>query len=382
MSENKSESNLSQEKLLSGFLVFSLLLNLFLVFHANNLTGQVSILSNTISSLSQSLASGGKVQSTVTPTQTTSTPVSQGEILKVRLVTDKRCADCDTTGLIDSLKTNLGNPIIIEYDYSQATGKQLFELSGQKVLPVVLFENNITTSKYIDAVSRYLKPVGGDYLSLAIGANFDPTCYLENGSADCVKCTALKECRELKPKQVDLFVMSQCPYGVMAMDAMKDVLGTLKDIKFNLHYIADFDNSTGEFNSLHGPEEVKENIRELCVAKYYPTTYMNYIWCRNKDIKSTAWESCASSNSMDTSKITTCSTSREGRDLLMEDIKIAGELAVGASPTFYANNRYSFNAISAEDIKSGICSYNPTLTGCNVKLNATSAAPSGAGCAP
>ena len=374
MPENKVESNLSQEKLLSGFLVFSLLLNVFLVFHANSLNSQVTTLSNTISTLSQSLGAGVKTQVT-----TGSAVQANGETLKIRVINDKRCKNCDTTSLIQNLKSALGNPMIIEYDVSSTTGQQLFADSGAKYLPVVLFENNVTKSQYISTVSQYLKPAGG-YLSLAIGANYDPSCYKSDGSADCTKCSTLSDCRELKPNQVDLFIMSHCPYGVEATNAMKDVLGALKDITLNIHYIADYDSSTKQFSSLHGAEEVNEDIRELCAKEISPDTYLNYIWCRNSNIASTSWESCAINSSIDVAKLKACSEGDDGKALLMNDIKIGQELKVDASPTFYANNRYSFQGLAANDIKTGICKYNPTLSGCSQTLSTASAAPSGAGC--
>jgi hypothetical protein len=374
MPENKVESNLSQEKLLSGFLVFSLLLNVFLVFNANSLNGQITTLSNTVSTLSQSLGSS-KIQTSGTSAATQ----NSGETLKIRIVNDQKCKNCDTTALVQNLKTAFGNPMIIEYDVGSATGQQLFANSGVKYLPLVLFENNVTKSQYISSVSQYLKPAG-DYLSLAIGASYDPLCYKSDGSADCTKCSTLSDCRDLKPNQVDLFIMSHCPYGVQATDAMKEVLNTLKGVTLNIHYIADYDSSTKQFNSLHGAEEVNEDIRELCAKEISPSTYLNYIWCRNSNIASTAWESCATNSSIDVAKLKACSEGDDGKTLLMNDIKIGQELKVDASPTFYANNRYTFQGLAANDIKTGICKYNPTLVGCSQTLSTASAAPSGAGC--
>ncbi|MBU4246166.1 MAG: GILT family protein, partial [Nanoarchaeota archaeon] len=67
---------------------------------------------------------------------------------------------------------------------------------------------------------------------------------------------------------VQLFVMSQCPYGVQAENAIKPVLDTLKDkISFELRFIAN-QKADGTFSSLHGQAEVDENVRQLCAAKY------------------------------------------------------------------------------------------------------------------
>ncbi len=42
-------------------------------------------------------------------------------------------------------------------------------------------------------------------------------------------------------------------------------------------------------------------------------------------------------------------------------IKLANELQIGASPTWFANNKYTFSGIDSETIKTNICKYNSDL---------------------
>jgi hypothetical protein len=168
---------------------------------------------------------------------------------------------------------------------------------------------------------------------------------------------------------LDVFVMSQCPYGVMGLDAMKDVLNAFGDeLDFGVHYIAE--ETDNGFRSLHGQPEVDENIRELCAIKHYDKDqkYMEYIWCRNKDIRSDNWKSCTGGNGIDTAVIEKCSTGQEGKKLLAEDLKLAQSLKVGGSPTWLVNNRSTFGAISAKDIQKNVCEKNPEMKGCKVEL--------------
>ena len=144
------------------------------------------------------------------------------------------------------------------------------------------------------------------------------------------------------------------------------------DIDFHVNYIAN-ENSDGSFSSLHGQPEVDENIRELCAMKYYPDSYMNYVWCRNKDIKGD-YTNCAA----DFQKIKTCASSNEGKKLLSQNIKLTNELGIGASPTWMVNNKYKFNGIDAETVKTNFCKYND-VAGCD---NALSGQPVGSGSAP
>jgi len=80
---------------------------------------------------------------------------------------------------------------------------------------------------------------------------------------------------------------------------MKEVLDAFgKDIQFNINFIA---SAAGDgFQSLHGQGEVDEDIRELCAITKYAKDmkYMDYIWCRNQDIKGD-WKKCTGDNGIE-----------------------------------------------------------------------------------
>ena len=68
---------------------------------------------------------------------------------------------------------------------------------------------------------------------------------------------------------VDLHVMAQCPYGVQAEGAFKDVVSKLgSDIDLNVEYIGQ--TTRGEPSSMHGPNEVKGDLLQVCAKKYAP----------------------------------------------------------------------------------------------------------------
>jgi len=77
----------------------------------------------------------------------------------------------------------------------------------------------------------------------------------------------------------ELFVMSFCPYGVQAenaMDPVVDLLGSKAD--FKVRYIATVNGDTVEaVKSLHGLPEAKEDLRQLCVNKAYPDKLWDYL---------------------------------------------------------------------------------------------------------
>ena len=135
--------------------------------------------------------------------------------------------------------------------------------------------------------------------------------------------------------------MSQCPYGTQAEDAIKKVYDKMGDVfSYNINYIAD-KKEDGTFESLHGENEVKGNIVQLCAAKYDKAAYLEMIACQNKDASKIPdnWETCATENKLENiNKIKTCYEGQEGKDLLTENIKLAKEKGVSGSPTYYIND--------------------------------------------
>ncbi len=145
--------------------------------------------------------------------------------------------------------------------------------------------------------------------------------------------------------------MSQCPFSARALNsiiaAKKD--GRLpQDFQLDCHYIARLvapykpcgeSEDLLKFSSLHGPAEVEEDIRQLCIQKYEPDKFCDYLLLRNRALKSADWETPAKQASIDIEALKRCSQNNEGKELLKEDIKKAKELGISASPTFLYENR-------------------------------------------
>lgn len=71
--------------------------------------------------------------------------------------------------------------------------------------------------------------------------------------------------------EVDLFVMSYCPYGLQAERGILPAVETLGNkIKFNLKFVN---------YALHGQKEVDENINQYCIQKNQPTKLDAYLKC-------------------------------------------------------------------------------------------------------
>jgi 2-hydroxychromene-2-carboxylate isomerase len=305
--------------------------------------------------------------------------------VNVTILSDKRCgADCDPSRLEQSLRGAIDSPVVTNVDYNSPDGKQLFGSLGAAALPAAVFDSTLDADKDATAaLSRSLKD-GGGHKFLSSGA-WNPAC-ADDGGCKLDACKSTMQCRQEEPKKLDVFVMAQCPYGVKGLNAMKDVTDNFKKagaaIDFAVHYIGDGDVSS--LSSMHGAGEVAEDVREECAIKYYGKgmKYMDYVWCRNQNIRDTNWQSCTGGTTgIDTAVIQKCSEgSDEGKKILAASFAESKALGIGASPTWLANNKFKFSGIDAQTIKTNLCSHNAKLAGCDATL--AGQAPAKPGAAP
>jgi hypothetical protein len=315
----------------------------------------------------------------------------------VTVVADKRCTGrgCDPKRFLSFVSHTFEGAEIKELDYSDAEGKALFEKTGEQFLPVAVFGPEIEKEEAgYNRLKRRLKKVeGGDDMVYPLGRSWDPKAEIcddgtdntGNGKVDCddETCEGKKVCRDEAKNKLDIFVMSQCPYGVRTVDAMKDVLDAFnKDTKlidFELNFIGQERN--GEPSSMHGQAEVDEDIRQLCAQKHYGKKYkfMDYVFCRNKDYRSADWEACAKGG-IQASVIKKCFESGEGKDLLLASFKKATDLGISGSPSWLLNNKFDMNARNPEAIKKAFCDKNPGVKGCEKQLSSQSDAPPAGAC--
>jgi protein-disulfide isomerase len=283
---------------------------------------------------------------------------------------DLRCKDCQTNAIIEKLKSipALTNANFIIKDYKKDPEVKDYITKNQiNSLPLFIFNtNNIDPS-----LNQYLNKSPNEDSYFLVWGNFNPIAFDK------------LEKREETPKTLEVFTMWYCPFGELALKALPQIKEQFKndDIKINIHYIANKSwtgNTADDFQSLHWVPEAEENIRQLCITKNYWTNKMisyaveryknadNYGRINDKpeDAMKAVW--------IDSKKIEQCITSGEWAKLLEEDIKLAQELWISASPTWFANNKYKFGWIRAGNIQKSFCQYNPDLEGCKTQIkNAT-----------
>jgi protein-disulfide isomerase len=316
-------------------------------------------------------------------------PAVCGEIppqpkVNVTILSDKRCGqDCDTEGLQGQIGGTVGAPVITTVDYESPEGKKLFDKIKPAKLPAVVFDKTLADDE--EASQNLAKALmdRGD-LKIATVGDWNPAC-ADDGGCKLDECKDRLQCRAEEPKKLEVFVMSQCPFGVKGLDAMKEVLANFdkagEKLDFVIHYIGDGDASG--LKSMHGQPEVDEDIRAVCAIKNYDKNrkYLDYIWCRNKDYKSADWQTCTGdATGIDAAVISKCFDG-EGKDLLAKSFAASEAAGFGASPTWLVNGKFKFSGIDAETIKTNVCAHNK-MKGCENKLSGQAPAASNGGGQP
>ena len=192
-----------------------------------------------------------------------------------------------------------------------------------------------------------------------------------------------KEIPKTEVPDAKLFVMSFCPYGNQAEDAMMPVINLLKGkAKIELHYIVS--KAGNKYQSLHGDQELNQDIREICVQKYQKDKLWDFI----KEINSKAtsqnvnakWEGIAKNLGIDVNQIKQCQID-EGPTLLNQEIKLTDKYKISGSPTLLINETIFQGSRTSEAYKEAICSgFKVAPQECNKKLSGATSNASSGGC--
>ena len=149
----------------------------------------------------------------------------------------------------------------------------------------------------------------------------------------------------MKP-EVELFVMSYCPYGVQAEQELLPFFEKYGDsIDFKLRFIVNQKetsekNGSGEieFTSLHGEPELIENKRQMVIAELYPDKLFDYLLCRADHLEE-AWVNCAKDVGLDIGRIAETVKAKKITRQLLEEVQRTRELSVRGSPTLVIDGR-------------------------------------------
>lgn len=299
--------------------------------------------------------------------------------LDVVIIGDVRCrlASCDVARLERSLGTILPDARVKTIDWAEQEARELLDRCGLSHLPAVLLPPSVRQTEAGMEMERHLRESSDPaWLYLELKSTHDPRSEIcDNGQddtgdglADCADpgCNGSMECRPEVKGQLELFVMSECPFATRLFEALDDVLVRFRydPLVIVVHYIGEQD-SEGKPTSLHGQTEVDEDIRQLCVARYFPNHLQEYIRCRLPRLREEAWSFCYG-DGIDGNVVEACVAS-EGETMLLEDMETARKLGLNASPTWIVNGRFPTAGFSSEEqMIETICEHNPGFAACRL----------------
>jgi hypothetical protein len=314
------------------------------------------------------------------------------------ILNDKKCTTCDTTRIVQvSQQLFLGaKPKLV--DVSSEEGKALVAQYNITVVPAYIFDKAVTQTKtWINTpdLGTAFEKVGESYklLDEVTGATYFVS---ENARKAYYDAIGVK-LGDNKP-QIDFFVMSYCPYGNQAEEGIAPVYNLLKDKAiFNPRYViysnyqggtADYCIDNGNLCSMHGIQEVHQDVRELCVNKYMGIgKWFDFALAMNKNCTSqnadSCWEAVATKLGLDVAKIKTCEAN-EAVALLTAEQKLGNTLKVSGSPTIFIDGSSYSGGRTPEEFKTALCAaFDTKPAECNTALQGPAAtAATGAAATP
>jgi hypothetical protein len=152
-------------------------------------------------------------------------------------------------------------------------------------------------------------------------------------------------------------VMSRCPYGVKAVQALTPIARGLGDrFVLKLEYIGRVDRDI--LSSLHGAGEVAGDTIQLCVNRHASyTSWLDFLDCQNEDWRSipAGWERCAESAGVDVEAIRSCSSGDEGTRLLRASFEASKKAGARGSPTIFLSGERYRGGRSTTSLARAIC---------------------------
>jgi hypothetical protein len=204
--------------------------------------------------------------------------------------------------------------------------------AGNYLYKLKLSVGGQNTDSYMTKDGQYLFPYGYD-IATSTNSSATPTDVVKND----------------KP-EVELFVMSYCPYGTQIEKGILPVIQALGDkINFNLKFVN---------YVMHGEKEITENIKQYCIQKEQPTKLDSYLTCFLKTEDS---NSCLNSTGVNQAGLNSCIKNTD------QQFNISKQFADKSS---WKSDYPPFGIDDADNIKYGVQG-SPTLVINGAKVEST-----------
>lgn len=109
---------------------------------------------------------------------------------------------------------------------------------------------------------------------------------------------------------------------------------TIKNFNPTVHFLSSLPKDN--FGQAKNGAEEEEYLRSVCVQKYYPQKFWDYLICRAQNIQSAYWEDCL--GGLDAQNVRTCARSAEGLALLEKNTSLVKQLQITSGPSYLLDN--------------------------------------------
>ena len=217
-------------------------------------------------------------------------------------------------------------------------------------------ENNLyklTASVGKQTIISYVTEDGKNFFPQVIDMDKKNDAATTGGTAAAAEASVKKDVPE-----VELFVMSYCPYGIQAEKGILPVVERLgSKINFKVKFV-DY--------TLHGKKEFDENLNQYCIEKEEPNKYNDYLTCFTQEGDSAK---CATSTKISKAKITSCIAATDKQFKLTENFSASAQTSpfsidkdlnvkygVKGSPTLVVNGQALEAGRDSSSLLKTICS--------------------------
>jgi len=246
--------------------------------------------------------------------------------VSLRVITIKDCSICNDKHIVSMLKNKFPGLATAYLYYPGKEAQKLIKDFLIKGLPAYILGNEVAKEDNFSGISN-------DFLSLnnlfMLKPQFSGISYILN--------------RKEKKGSLDLL------FSIFEKDS-DQLLTIIKEFNPNVHFLAI--EKEGGFDAKSGALEVEEYLRGVCVQKYNPEKFWDYLICRAKNINSSYWDDCLAG--VDLTKVKSCAKSQEGVKLLKENISLNKELQIMFGPAYLLDNNKVFsssNVLNKEELK-------------------------------
>ncbi len=228
------------------------------------------------------------------------------------VIRPRACISCNEEEIYDWIKGFVPSLELKVVYADDPKGQEWLKKLGADMLPVFVLSEGIKKSPGFDNIEDML-------VKTDLGYVIKPQ----------VSGVSVYISRPVIPRKVDVFIagiLDEKTYQILAqLKKLKDS-PEMADWKIRFHYLISLVN--GVWSSPFGPNDLAEVLRQLCVRKYHPDKYLDYLLCRYEN-RYAQDDFCEVRLGIDTEKVNSCVTNNgELGYLLVSSSNLTQELNI------------------------------------------------------